>query len=52
MVLALLDSLDGEDEGTVAAAWAQEIRLRKGELRSGKTRAVPWEEAKARLDAL
>lgn len=52
VVFALLDSLDGEDEGTVGAAWVEEIRLRKSELRSGAARAVPWQEAKARLDAL
>jgi putative addiction module component (TIGR02574 family) len=52
VVLALLDSLDGEDEAAVSQAWADEIRHRKQELRSGATRAVPWEQAKARLSAL
>jgi putative addiction module component (TIGR02574 family) len=52
VALALLDSLDGEDEAAVSEAWADEIRRRKQELRSGATRAVPWEQAKARLSAL
>lgn len=52
VALALLDSLGGEDEATVSRAWADEIRRRKDELRSGAVRAVPWDEAKARLRAL
>ena len=52
VVLALLDSLDGEDEAIVTKAWADEISLRKSELRSGATRAEPWDQAKARLGAL
>jgi putative addiction module component (TIGR02574 family) len=52
LVIALLDSLDGEDEATVSGAWAAEIRRRKAELRSGAVQAVPWPEARARLSAL
>ena len=52
VALALLDSLEGEDEATVSKAWADEIRQRKSELRSGLARAVPWDQAKARLNAL
>jgi len=52
VVIALLDSLDGEDEASVAKAWADEIRQRKSDLRSGATQAVPWAEARARLSAL
>lgn len=52
VVLALLDSLDGEDETAVAKDWADEIRRRKSELRSGATLAVPLAEARARLNAL
>lgn len=50
VALLLLDSLDGED--SVSEAWATEIRKRKSELRSGAVRAVPWDEARARLNAL
>lgn len=52
VALALLDSLDGEDEAAVSQAWGDEIRRRKQELRCGATRAIPWEQAKARLSAL
>ena len=52
LVVALLDSLDGEDEATVTKAWADEIRRRKDERRSGAASAVPWAEARARLTAL
>ena len=52
LVVALLDSLDGEDETAVAKAWADEIRRRKSDLRAGLAQAVPWAEARARLDAL
>jgi putative addiction module component (TIGR02574 family) len=52
VVVALLDSLDGEDEAAVAQAWADEIRKRKGELHAGSAQAVPWAEARARLSAL
>ena len=52
LVVALLDSLDGEDETTVAEAWADEIRLRKAALRSGAERPVAWADARVRLGAL
>jgi putative addiction module component (TIGR02574 family) len=52
VVLALLHSLEGDDQTAVNAAWAEEIRRRKEQLRSGMADAAPWEEAKARLSAL
>lgn len=52
VAIALLDSLDFEVEGIAAAAWAEEMRARKSELRSGVASAIPWKEAKARLVAL
>lgn len=52
LVLALLDSLGGEDEATVSKAWAEEISRRKEALRSGAAQAVPWQDACARLSAL
>ena len=52
LVTALLDSLDGEDEAIVAKAWAEEVGKRRAELRSGAVRAIPWNEARARLNAL
>ena len=52
LVIALLDSLEGEDEATIGKAWGDEFRRRKNALRSGTTQAVPWPEARARLGAL
>ena len=52
VLTALLESLDGEDEAIVAKAWADEIGKRRAELRAGAVRAVPWNEARARLNAL
>jgi len=52
LLIALLDSLDGEDEAVVGKAWADEIRRRKAELKSGAVQAVPWNEARARLGRL
>jgi putative addiction module component (TIGR02574 family) len=52
LALALLDSLPVDGEAAVSKAWAEEIRRRKEELRSGAAKAVRWEQAKARLSAL
>ncbi|MFY7941776.1 MAG: addiction module protein [Burkholderiaceae bacterium] len=52
VVIALLDSLDGDDETSVAKAWLDEIRQRKHDLRSGAAQTVPWREARDRLSAL
>ena len=52
LVIALLDSLEGEDEETIGKAWADEIRRRRNALSSGTTQAVPWSEARARLSDL
>ena len=52
VVVALLDSLDGDPDAMVVKAWADELRRRKSELRSGAVQAVPWAEARARLNAL
>lgn len=52
LAVAMLDSLDGNDEATVAKAWADEIRRRKIDLKSGAAKAVPWDEARTRLSSL
>ena len=52
VALALLDSLDGEDEAGVSRAWADEVQRRREELRSGAVRAIPWDEVKGRLSTL
>lgn len=52
VLIALLDSLDGEGDATVAQAWTDELRQRREELRSGAVQAVPWGDVRARLNAL
>ena len=52
VVVALLDSLDGEDQAAAAQAWAIEIAQRKADLRSGAMQAVSWADARDRLGAL
>lgn len=52
VVVALLDSLDGDDEVEATKAWADEVERRRHELRTGAARTVPWAEARARLKAL
>ena len=49
---ALFDSLEGADSDTISNAWKAEIKRRRDELRSGAVRAVPWAEAKQRLNSL
>ena len=52
VLMALLDSLEGDDESAVSDAWANEIARRKADLRSGVANAAPWAQARARLIAL
>ena len=52
LLIALLDSLDGDDELAASKAWADEIRRRKADLLSGAAKAQPWSEVRARLSAL
>jgi hypothetical protein len=52
LATALLDSIAGANNATVNLDWADEIRLRKIQLRSGIARPVPWPQARARLSAL
>jgi putative addiction module component (TIGR02574 family) len=52
LVVALLDSLEGNDDATVSEAWRLEILRRKAGLRDGTMVPVPWFEAKARISSL
>ena len=45
----LIDSLDGEPDEGVEAAWAAEIERRVAELESGAVQSVPWEAVRQRL---
>jgi len=52
LVVALLDSLEGEDHQSIADAWRDEIHRRKEDISAGRVRLVPWAEARNRLLAL
>ncbi|HEV2699032.1 MAG TPA: addiction module protein [Terriglobales bacterium] len=41
----LISSLDTTADEDVDAAWQQEVTRRAGEVKSGKVKTVPWEEA-------
>lgn len=45
----LIESLEGEPEPDVEAAWAVEIEKRVAELDAGTARTIPWEEVRQRL---
>ena len=49
LVMALLDSFDDRDEAAVTKAWANEIRHRIGDLRSGKAVPGSWDATHDRL---
>jgi putative addiction module component (TIGR02574 family) len=45
----LIESLAGEPDPGVEAAWAAEIERRLAELDAGTVKTVPWEEVRQRL---
>jgi len=45
----LLESLEGEPDPDVEAAWAKEIDRRVRQLDAGEVDLVPWEDVKERL---
>ena len=51
LVVALLDSLDGNPDVSLSEAWREEVRKRRNELHAGTVKAVPWADIKARLAA-
>ena len=51
VVLALLESL-GDNRVSVSEAWADEIRKRKNDLRSGTEKSVAYPAAHAQPNAL
>ena len=52
LVVALLDSLDGNPDVSLSEAWREEVRKRRNELYAGTVKAVPWADVKARLNLL
>lgn len=51
LVIALLDSLEGSADQSIADAWRDEVLRRREALRAGLTDAIPWHEARVRLAA-
>jgi putative addiction module component (TIGR02574 family) len=45
----LIESLEGEPDPDVEAAWAAEIEKRVGDLDAGTAETIPWEEVRQRL---
>ena len=45
----LIESLEGEPDPGVEAAWAAEIERRVAELEAGTVTTIPWEEVRQRL---
>ena len=45
----LIESLEGEPDPDVEAAWAAEIERRIAELDAGNVKTIPWEEVRQRL---
>lgn len=52
LVVALIDSLEGEDDPSLTEVWRSEIMQRRADLRAGLVSPVSWAEAKARLSSL
>ena len=47
----LLESLDGEPDEDVEAAWAEEIERRVRQIESGEVKTIPWEDVREKLYA-
>ena len=55
LIRALIESLDGEPEGTpaeIAQAWDEEVARRIADFEAGKTKGIPAEEVFAKIRAL
>jgi putative addiction module component (TIGR02574 family) len=48
----ILETLQGEPDEDVEAAWAEEIERRIRQLDTGVVKTVPWEEVRAKMYAL
>ena len=47
----LIDSLDADVDPDAEAAWAAEIRARVNDLEAGRSKTIPWVEARRRIHA-
>lgn len=52
IAIELLESLDGEPETDVGLAWSAEIESRVDEVRDGRVKGDPLQEAIAELDEI
>jgi putative addiction module component (TIGR02574 family) len=49
LAASILESLDGEPEPDAERAWEAELDRRQAELKEGRVRAVPWDEARKQM---
>lgn len=47
----LLESIEGEPDEGVEAAWAEEVERRVRQIDAGEVETIPWEEVRAKLYA-
>ena len=47
----LLESIEGEPEEGVEAAWAEEVERRVRQIEVGEVQTIPWDEVRAKLRA-
>jgi putative addiction module component (TIGR02574 family) len=45
----LLESLDGEPDPAIEAAWADEVERRVRQIDAGEVELIPWEKVRAEL---
>ena len=48
----LLETLEGEPEEGVEAAWAEEVERRIRQIDAGEVETIPWKEVRAKMHAL
>jgi putative addiction module component (TIGR02574 family) len=47
----LIESLEGEPDAGVEAAWAEEVERRVRQVDAGEVELIPWEQVRAELFA-
>ncbi len=47
----LLESIEGEPDEGVEAAWAEEVERRVRQIETGEVKTIPWEEVRTKLHA-
>ena len=49
LAAAILESLEGTPDPDAAQAWEVELDRRQADLKEGRVRAVPWDEARKQM---